>query len=707
LGLEPPKPESSAPAALALGARPPPEPAGTADPRDFLKKADDLEAIKQAVDDAASVGGGLWLSYLFVLFYLAIAAGAVTHADLFLENPVKLPFLNVELPLLAFFFLAPILFLFVHAYTLVHLVFLTDKAKRFDQALSAQIGDDSVVAKAPNDPRVAAIAGIRGQLPSNIFIQFLAGPRDRRGGSFGWLLRLIAWSTLAVSPILLLLLLQLQFLPFHLSWITWTHRLALTVDFVLLWCLWRMILSGRDSVTPQPVAVWGWRGIGAFLTALVVLFSWFVATFPGEAEHDLLAKWDASGRAVSLRNQIFQSDVDGTTRRRVLPLSNTLVLTGFNIYEGLNIDDPDKLKGRDFIFRARGRNLRGAIFDFAVLPKVDFTGTELEGASLPNVQLQGASLDHAQLQGALLLEARLQGASLIRAQLQGASLSSAKLQGAALTGAWLEGAGLWGAQLQGVSLDLARLKSAVLLNAQLQGASLAGTQLEGASLVEAHLQGATLELATLEATDLSGAYLWRTNRKTSSSKVTATRMSGDESWRPIWGIVAGYGYVYLSPRPWDDKAYRELRTMIEAVTPGSPRDNALVYVSDLDCADPNPSLASCDPNVLPPPEATAWREAVEAARVDDQSYFKSLARVLKDLICSGDDNAIYVLRGFAFQDRLKTAGVAATELIDDLMNKDSKNCPVAVALTDDDRARLLQIKQQIELTPRPAGASPG
>ena len=35
-------------------------------------KADDLEAIRKVVEDAASVGGGLWLSYLFVLFYIAI-----------------------------------------------------------------------------------------------------------------------------------------------------------------------------------------------------------------------------------------------------------------------------------------------------------------------------------------------------------------------------------------------------------------------------------------------------------------------------------------------------------------------------------------------------------------------------------------------------------------------------------------------------------
>ena len=87
------------------------------------------------MDDAASVGGALWVSYLFVLFYLAVAAGAVTHADLFFEKPVKLPFLGVELPLFWFFVLAPFLFVIVHAYALVHLVMLTNKAKRFDEEL--------------------------------------------------------------------------------------------------------------------------------------------------------------------------------------------------------------------------------------------------------------------------------------------------------------------------------------------------------------------------------------------------------------------------------------------------------------------------------------------------------------------------------------------------------------------------------------------
>jgi organic hydroperoxide reductase OsmC/OhrA len=47
------------------------------------------------------------------------------------------------------------------------------------------------------------------------------------------------------------------------------------------------------------------------------------------------------------------------------------------------------------------------------------------------------------------------------------------------------------------------------------------------------------------------------------------------------------------------------------------------------------------------------------------------------------------------ESRLQSPG-AAISLIDDLTDKASKDCPVAAALTDADRAKLLQIKQGIE-----------
>ncbi len=454
--------------------------------------ADDLDEIRRAVDDAASVGGGLWLSYLFVLFYLAIATGAVTHADLFLENPVKLPFLtDIELPLVAFFFLAPILFLIVHAYTLVHLVFLTEKAKRFHEAL--------------HDParNVAAAKreALQWRLPSNIFIQFLAGPSDLRGGSFGWLLRAIGWATLVIAPVLLLLLMQIQFLPFHNGWITWTHRLALVLDLGLIWWLWRKILSGRETSDAHRAPHWAWALVGFAFTVSAVLFSYTTATFPGEWLDAHVAH--GLGSRISLRDLIFDLPVDPTTRRRPLPFSSTLVLTGFNIYEGLKIDDPDKVKWHDFVFRARGRDLKGAIFDFAVLPKVDFDGAELQGASLDYAQLQGASLEEAKLQSASFSYAQLQGASLFGAQLQGASLDLANLQGASLGLAHLQGVSLHGSHLEGADLEQAHLEGANLEYAELQSASLMGTHLFGASFFHANLQAAFFLGADLGAASLA------------------------------------------------------------------------------------------------------------------------------------------------------------------------------------------------------------
>ena len=107
-------------------------------------KAKDLQALRDALVDAANVGAGLWFSYLFVLFYVLIAVGGVTHRDLFFESPVKLPFLNVDLPLLGFFVLGPAIFLIVHAYVLLHFVLLAGKVGDFDAELRAQIADEEV-----------------------------------------------------------------------------------------------------------------------------------------------------------------------------------------------------------------------------------------------------------------------------------------------------------------------------------------------------------------------------------------------------------------------------------------------------------------------------------------------------------------------------------------------------------------------------------
>jgi uncharacterized protein YjbI with pentapeptide repeats len=536
----------------------------------IAKDAHDLRAIRQAVDDAAAVSATLWFSYIFVTFYIAVAAGAVTHEDLLLERPVKLPFLNIDLPLLAFFFLAPILFLIVHAYTLVHFVLLGRKARRFHDELYKQLpGEDGT-------RNAATREALRRQLPSNVFVQFLAGPSDIRDSLFGVLLKLIAWTTLVIGPVVLFLLLQIQFLPYHNQVITWVCRGALALDLLLIWFLWQKILGGRGDLQGwQSRRAWRWMkaGFGAALSTLVVLLSWTVATFPGERwDDDPLFAWkvmpnwdrpaqdiplqtkdgddpkseklaqekrkppekDACGRwqedsddKLSLHDWLFAGRVDRTTRRRVSWRSNTLVLPGFNIFEAKNIDEPQKVAWKDQIVDFRGRNLEHAIMCDATLGKADLTGAQLRGAvlggvrlqgarldraqlqaaDLPAAQLQGASFDFAQLQGASLLSAQLHRASLSGAQLQRAVLDSARLQGARLGGAQLQNARLEGAHLQGAHLDYAQLRGASLYAARLQNASLHFAQLQGASLYSAELQGADLRSAQLQGASLYSAEL--------------------------------------------------------------------------------------------------------------------------------------------------------------------------------------------------------
>ena len=100
-------------------------------------KAGDFETIRHAVDDAGGFVRGLWVTFVSLQAYLAIATGSITHRQLFLEAPIKLPLIDVELPLVTFFVLAPALFLVFHYYLLIQLRLLADKVARLNQVLAA------------------------------------------------------------------------------------------------------------------------------------------------------------------------------------------------------------------------------------------------------------------------------------------------------------------------------------------------------------------------------------------------------------------------------------------------------------------------------------------------------------------------------------------------------------------------------------------
>jgi Pentapeptide repeats (8 copies) len=328
------------------------------EPTPFAARAKDLGALRDAVVEAAGVGAGFWISYLFALFYFAVAAGAVTHRNLLLESPVKLPFLNVELPLEAFFVLGPFVFLIVHAYVLLHLVFSAGKVGAFNAELQAQISGSD------------ARARLRGQLPSNIFVQSLAGPPEVRTAAIRVLLWLITRISLVFGPLALLILFQRQFLPYHSEWITWWQRITVVIDIVLLWILWPSIALGETTRR-------GWKSakVRAWLlvTILPFLLVATIATFPGEWLENKLRPVPGWAAAHEL---LVAGPVNYVTGRRQSWWSNVLVLPNF--------------EGGDRALSLRSRSLEGAVLSGAHLRNADFTGASLTGAKFALADLREA-----------------------------------------------------------------------------------------------------------------------------------------------------------------------------------------------------------------------------------------------------------------------------------------------------------------------------
>src|SRR5882672_2032782 len=95
----------------------------------------DIGEIQKALNDAAGKASVLWTTFITFELYLVIAFGAVTHRDLLFETTIKLPLLNVDLPLVGFFVVAPTILVIFHFYVFLQLFALATKAGAYDSLL--------------------------------------------------------------------------------------------------------------------------------------------------------------------------------------------------------------------------------------------------------------------------------------------------------------------------------------------------------------------------------------------------------------------------------------------------------------------------------------------------------------------------------------------------------------------------------------------
>ena len=673
----------------------------------------DIGELQRALNDAASKASVLWTTFITFELYLMIAFGSVKHRDLFLETRVKLPLLNVDLPLVGFFVVAPTVLVIFHFYVFLQLLALASKARDYDILLRQTISDTS-------DDRY-----LRQRLDSFLVLQLLIGPPEQRIGFGGFSLRLIAWITLVGIPVLILLQAQVTFLPYHNEWVVWLQRVIVLIDLAVIWYFFKRVRSNNEPIIARARSR-VWPIVGAAASACVLLFSVSVATFPGELANEHVPHlrvipaawgphWSKAEDWKSLHELLFAGTADEVSGRQRALFSNRLVLTDQSFV------DPDKIDNVEVSHSFRGRDLSHAVLNRADLRKADFTGAMLNGASLLGSKLQGAQFGCAErgtntetddgdaggrrwpvdgctwLQDADLSLAQLQDAFFSRTRLQGAQFSKAKLQGAWLVGAQLQGANLGLANLQGASLRAVQMQGAWLGRAQLQGAWLEAAQLQGASLEEAQLQGASLDEAQLQGAELRGAQLQGASLARAGlqgvslygTQLQGASVANAEVWRargtPAIDLADVQG-AQPGTKPWEQSdaipstfyAWRD--GILKTIPTGGHRVAAGERLSALDPDSENEPKDSIS--------AEFWKRASSAPVHSKERTITFLT----DLACSSD-GAPYVARGLLRNGRIEATGSEVFAIAARLRRGKSDQAPCSGVkdFTDEDWASLEEI----------------
>ena len=519
-----------------------------------------VERLLKAANDASRLVRRVYITFLIVSTIIGAVIWSTTDEQLLKGSPLTLPQLNIGQRIDAVYGALNWVILVLHFNLLLLLTILARNLRR----LEAAFGHSSFSGIEREDFRVRLFP-----FPLS---QMLIG--SHREWGVRPLVSMVVWVTMIPLPLLLLLWVQIRFLPYHNEWAIFGQRATVMVDLILILFFWPRIMAWGGRLHRRPSFL-----VLVVMSLLVLLFSLFVPVVPGER----LERWSVWLTPESWRIKhercageneecfpltFFLFDAADAPFYRNLRLAGITFFAGEPSAEVLvalrSKKETTRQSAREKVlgFNLANRDLRFADLRNTLLTKANLRGANLDRANLIGADLSGAdfrpfdvtdrgtcvldeppkalteaeqrglgikalrkegkfcptSLKQAKLRGALLVMARLQRAHLQRAdlweaQLQGAFLREAQLEGAELLFAKLQRADLSGAQLQGADLSFAQLLGAGLSRANLDGADLFEAQLQGANLANARLRNARLIKVQLQGANLSDAQLEGANLK--------------------------------------------------------------------------------------------------------------------------------------------------------------------------------------------------
>jgi uncharacterized protein YjbI with pentapeptide repeats len=496
-----------------------------------------LASLIAAVNDGAKAAQAGALLFALVGIYLVATAFSASDEDLLRGKTVTITQIGASLPVSFSFAIAPFVFVFLHIYTLARYDMLGANVRQFITELGR-----TVTSKADRERCRQLLANVE-------FVQALVAPTESR--LYSWVWRWLVLVIIAIFPITVLLLVQINALRYQSMLITGAQQFGLLIDLLAVFLFFyrnSLSTSGRKTET-RLSHMWRWAGLMC-LPAVMALDLQYLVVVPPDANPNLVRyqrrpPW-VRGLGLPEKLQLYDTIIleylnDALTQPldlvvcpwlrwgcRYLRVDHRLLVD--HVWDDKAIVELQSGGGRSEAGRARAlasleglvlrdRSLRFAALDESALFAADLRGADLTNASLGNAALLKVTASGVQLARANLIEANLEGA-----QLQGADLGSIQLEGADLTGAQLQGANLGSGNLQGANLTNAQLQGADLSSAQLDGANLTRANLEGAQLFGAKLRYVDLHYAQLQTANIAGANLQATNL--TAARLDAAVLSG-------------------------------------------------------------------------------------------------------------------------------------------------------------------------------------
>ena len=238
---------------------------------------DRFERVSALRNSTEGINSKAWLALVALAtfgMYLLVVIGGTTDEQFVMDKPILLPILNANVGIVGFYLLSPVLLLVLHGYFLSSAAILRSRVTLLDELIDG-------VSAPRSDRDFQRMIG-----PSGPLIEIVR-PRSR------WprfLAQALLLGLVVITPLFLLLAIQARFLPYHSATVTWSHRLTVFVDIVLV-TIFLLALVRRHRFLLAISFV-------LLIAVPVLLFSVFVVTIPQELTEEIVLKFASSSAIV-------------------------------------------------------------------------------------------------------------------------------------------------------------------------------------------------------------------------------------------------------------------------------------------------------------------------------------------------------------------------------------------------------------------------